>query len=256
MQTRRSLPKAIARLARPSALVLAPVLALGVTLDTAFASPPSGALSAQPAGTSAALGTPTAAPMAATAIQARERMGAFTGQSPRAIPAELRRRARFVGRDLATLEQAPDDGCVVMQSPAPGDELGADTPIAFLVASSVPTPDFHGLSLAAAQALAEHFCLSVAAVPSCEGADNSTGAAAPDSIVDTQCTPPDSIVDIGNQIGVVVSPADDPQPLMMGLFVLAATVALLATALALLFYARYASARDELAIFKSPKRDK
>ncbi len=239
MQTRRSQTVNFPRIARPPALVLALALSVG----TSFASPIAGPIAAAPS---------SSAPIRSAAF---DRMGAYTGQSPRSIPAELRRRARFVGHDLSTLASPPDEGCVVLQSPAAGEELGPDTQVAFLVSSTVPTPDFQGLSLAAAQQLAEYFCLSVTAVPSCDG-DESPTSAAPTSIVAQQCTPPETPVDIGNQIGVVVSPADDPQPLLMGLLILAATLAVLAAAFALLFYVRYASARDELAIFKQPRKDK
>lgn len=184
------------------------------------------------------------------------RMGAYTGQSPSAIPQELRERARFLDEQLRERRSPPDVGCVVLQTPAPGEPLGGDTPIAFLVASSVPTPQFQGLSLAAAQQLAEQFCLSVTVVASCSGDSDAAVSSAPNSIVTAQCTPPEALTDIGGQIGVVVSPADDPQPLFFALFLAAAVLAALAAAFALVFYARYSAARDELAIFKSPRREK
>lgn len=189
-------------------------------------------------------------------LQATQRMGAYTGQSPRSIPQDLRGRARFLDEQLRESTKAPDSGCVVLQTPAPGEELRPDTQVSFLVANTAPTPNFQGMSVAAAQQLAGYFCLSVAVVPSCDGGSDAVTSSSPTSIVTAQCTPPDSTVDIGNQIGVVVSPADDPSPLLMGLAILAATLFLLAAAIALAYYVRYNAARDELAIFKSPRRDK
>ncbi len=183
-------------------------------------------------------------------------MGAYTGQPPSSIPQELRRRARFLDEQLNERKSPPDAGCVVLQSPGPGEQLADDTPVAFLVASSVPAPEFQGLSLAAAQQLAAQFCLSVNVVASCTGDASATVASAPNSLVTSQCTQANTLVDIGGQIGVIVSPADDPKPAYFALFVAAAAVAALAAAFALWFYARYSAARDELAIFKSPRRDK
>lgn len=189
-------------------------------------------------------------------LQTTQRMGAYTGQSPRSIPQDLRDRARFIDEQLRDGAAAPDVGCVVLQTPAPGEELKPETQVSFLVANTVPTPQFQGMSLGAAQQLAEYFCLSVVVVPSCVGDSDAATSSSPSSIVTAQCTPPDSTVDIGNQIGVVVSPADDPSPLMLGLAILATALFVLAAAIALAYYVRFNAARDELAIFKSPRRDK
>lgn len=217
------------------------VAALGLT---AFASP---AIAANAAASTSTL---------AAHVQATQRMGAYTGQSPSSIPRDLRDRARFLDEQLRERDKAPDGGCVVLQTPAPGEELKSDTQVSFLVANTVPTPQFQGLSLGAAQQLAEYFCLSVVVVPSCNDASSPGTTSSRASIVTAQCTPPNTSVDIGNQIGVVVSPAEDPSPLMMGLAILAATLFLLAAAIALAYYVRFNAARDELAIFKSPRRDK
>lgn len=216
------------------------------------------ALSALASGATAGNSLASTASTAAPAVQrqATQRMGAYTGQSPRAIPQDLRDRARFLDEQLRDGAGAPDSGCVVLQTPPPGEELKSDTQVSFLVANTVPTPQFQGMNLAAAQLLAEHFCLSVIAVPTCESGADAAISSSPSSVVTAQCTPPNSTVEIGNQIGVVVSPADDPSPLMMGLAILAAVLFVIAAAIALAYYVRYNAARDELAIFKAPRRDK
>ncbi len=218
-----------------------------------FAAASLGALASSAHAVNAA-GSSAASSLLATSAQTG-RMGSYTGQSPSSIPQELRARARFLDEQLSERKSPPETGCVVLQSPAPGEQLRGDTPVAFLVANRVPAPQLQGLSLAAAQQLAEQFCLSVAVVPSCDGSTDAVVSSSPSSVVTSQCTPAEDLVDIGGQIGVVVSPADDPQPLFFALFLAAATLAALAAAFALVFYARYNAARDELAIFKSPRRD-
>jgi len=218
----------------------APLLAGVACASIAIAAPAAGSNSASTSATVAAF----------------ERMGSYQGRSPRDLPPALRDRARFYREDLTQSERAPDGGCIVLQSPAPGSEVTPNTQVAFLVAQTVPTPDFTGMPLAAAEALAQYYCLSVNVVGSCDGAsDAAAPASSPTSAVVAQCTPPETPTDIGNDIGVIVAPSDDPapQPLLLALAI-AGALLLVATALALMFYIRLNSARDELAIFKSPRR--
>jgi len=182
-------------------------------------------------------------------------MDSYVGRSVSEIPEDLRKRARFLGPDLQPLDGAPANGCVRLQHPARGSRTDGAIDFAFVVASSVETPNFVGLSLGEARALAGASCLSLAVVPSCGASDDrSSAAATPSSRVTAQCTPAGSSVDVGNQIGVIVSPSDDPVPLLLMLAAGAAALFLLALICALWFYVRYSAARDELAIFKSPKR--
>jgi len=182
-------------------------------------------------------------------------MDGYVGRSVEQIPDELRQRARFFGPDLQPLDGAPQAGCVLLQHPTRGSRLDAASDYAFVVANSVVAPNFVGLSLGEARALAGTQCLSLAVVPACgRPADRTSAAATPNSRVVEQCTAAGSSVDVGNQIGVVVSPADDPVPLLLMLAAGAAALFLLALGCAVWFYVRYSAARDELAIFKSPKR--
>lgn len=184
-------------------------------------------------------------------------MESYVGRAVSEIPEDVRQRARFLGPDLKPLDGAPTRGCVRLQHPARGSRIDASADYSFVVSTSVETPSFVGLSLGEARALAGASCLSIVVVPSCGTTeDGASVAATPASRVVAQCTAAGSSADVGNQIGVVVSPADDPVPLLLMLAAGAAALFLLALGCALWFYVRYSAARDELAIFKAPKRSK
>ncbi|MCC7011853.1 MAG: hypothetical protein IT454_04750 [Planctomycetes bacterium] len=170
--------------------------------------------------------------------------------------ADFGARARFLDGDLHEISADEASGCVLWQSPLPGEALGAQETPTFLVVNLVPVPDVVGLTVSTANTVLAESCLVMDVVTSCDSDAQASAPTAAQRVqyVGQQCTNPDELVPPGSHIGVVVVNTPPPQSLWfaIGLGVLAA----LALALALMFYVRYTAARDELDIMKQPRGPK
>ena len=90
--------------------------------------------------------------------------------APDDVAGELGERARFLDQTFATLSAEQLAGCIVWQSPMPGEPLEAQAQVQFLCLSEVLVPALNGLTVAAAAELCATRCLGLAIAPTCEAA--------------------------------------------------------------------------------------
>jgi hypothetical protein len=193
------------------------------------------------------------AALAPARASAQESMGNYLGRPAADAARDFGDRARFLDQEFR--QRTPDrlTGCIVWQTPMPGQPVGPEIAVEFLCPEETLVPELHGLTVAAAIELCSYRCLALEIVPSCGSAGVPPAAAQMALLVQTQCTPPNTLVAPGHTVGVIVGAGSSDDSDSNVLFVFLAVVAAIALALALLFYLRWTSARDELRIFKSPR---
>jgi hypothetical protein len=190
----------------------------------------------------------------APAALAQSTMGNYLGRAASDVAVELGERASFLDQELAVRPADQLAGCIVWQSPSPGEPLDPRTPIRFLCPSEVVVPELTGLTVAAAGQLCATRCLGLSLAPKCEATAAAPGPSEMALLVATQCTPANTLVAPGHTVAVVAGPAtSDESDANVIYILLLGALAAFALVLALIFYVRYVSARDELRIFKAPR---